>query len=617
MKFLKSAIIGLAGVAGIMMATSCDDYLDVNDDPNNAGSQDAQYFNRLVWIEHYTNYAYNIAGHASNMICGDWVNNLRTNNQGKYAQWHIVDWRSTQVYQFWFVGAAKNVEDMIERATENRAWHYVGAGHLIRAYGYMLMTDIYGEMPYKEATTPGIISPKYDTGRTIFTGCLEDIDKAIEYLSIDQDPKAMPLSMNDAWGNGNPQTWIKAAYLLKARWLNHLIKKGEGNAADMKWDAQEILRCLEKAHAGNSDNMLVNHTDQAGGTTDILWNEQTYYHPLFSCVGMNANYFVTKTVEDNFTNFGGYGIEDPRADKIMPWARSQKSSDTPADIKWSADGRWRRSKGVDMQSDIRINNGPSAILWKNGKFTADIATRAGDTIYVEQLSGAKGHRKSPSLIALKENYTTGTERSSLSGSFYTRPSSQSYIACYHEACFIKAEVLFKLGRTNEAFQAYKDGIRAHIDLMNSKLSTWCGEDPSLKNCPSFTPMDETAINNYIENGIGTPGDLTLGKIMTQKRMAMMFSVEQYNDMRRYDYDPSIFLNWDRPYEYDFNADAKMSVPEGKHPRRWVQCTHEVRYNQANLNAIAPQVPGANLSIANWQSDPAIATVPVWWDSDQE
>ena len=56
--------------------------------------------------------------------------------------------------------------------------------------------------------------------------------------------------------------------------------------------------------------MLVNHTDQAGGTTDILWNEQTYYHPLFSCVGMNANYFVTKTVEDNFTNFGGYGIED-------------------------------------------------------------------------------------------------------------------------------------------------------------------------------------------------------------------------------------------------------------------------------------------------------------------
>ena len=41
MKFLKSAIIGLAGVAGIMMATSCDDYLDVNDDPNNAGSQDA------------------------------------------------------------------------------------------------------------------------------------------------------------------------------------------------------------------------------------------------------------------------------------------------------------------------------------------------------------------------------------------------------------------------------------------------------------------------------------------------------------------------------------------------------------------------------------------------
>ena len=270
-----------------------------------------------------------------------------------------------------------------------------------------------------------------------------------------------------------------------------------------------------------------------------------------------------------------------------------------------------------MQSDIRINNGPSAILWKNGKFTADIATRAGDTIYVEQLSGAKGHRKSPSLIALKENYTTGTERSSLSGSFYTRPSSQSYIACYHEACFIKAEVLFKLGRTNEAFQAYKDGIRDISTFMNSKLSAWCGEDPSLKNCPSFTPMDETAINNYIENGIGTPGDLTLGKnhdTEAHGHDVQRRTVQRHAPLRLR---PQHFPKLGLPLRVRLQCRRQDVRTRRQAPRRWVQCTHEVRYNQANLNAIAPQVPGANLSIANWQSDPAIATVPVWWDSDQE
>ena len=73
--------------------------------------------------------------------------------------------------------------------------------------------------------------------------------------------------------------------------------------------------------------------------------------------------------------------------------------------------------------------------------------------------------------------------------------------------------------------------------MNSKLKVWCNEDENLKKCPSFTPIEQADIDNFLANGIGSSADITLGKIMTQKRLSLMFSMENWNDMRRYDYNP--------------------------------------------------------------------------------
>ena len=56
------------------------------------------------------------------------------------------------------------------------------------------------------------------------------------------------------------------------------------------------------------------------------------------------------------------------------------------------------------------------------------------------------------------------------GSFQLRPVSDFEIMTYHEACFIKAEVLFRQGKKAEALAAYKEGIKAHIDYMQKKLT---------------------------------------------------------------------------------------------------------------------------------------------------
>ena len=68
---------------------------------------------------------------------------------------------------------------MYNKAMAAGAYHYAAASRLIKAYGFMVMTDIFGEMPYTQAFQD-YNSPKFDTGKTIFMGCLADIDEAIE-----------------------------------------------------------------------------------------------------------------------------------------------------------------------------------------------------------------------------------------------------------------------------------------------------------------------------------------------------------------------------------------------------------------------------------------------------
>ena len=626
MKLSKYIILGAVGALS-MATTSCDDWLDVNVNPNTPTDVSANYANRLAHMQHYTWWANQFAGQAATVITGDYTASSRVSHAGCWAQWEMTEWRSTACYQWWFVGAACNIEQTMKSAEEAQAWHYLGAAYFIRAYGFMLMNDLYGEMPYEDAVGSNT-SPTYNNGKEMYQLILADIDKAIEYLSMSQPATATPLSANDSWANGDVNKWLKAAYLLKARHLNHLTRKGNGNIADLKWDAEAILACLDKAEQSNADDMIVNHRDVKTTSVDILWSENTEYHPLYSVFGMNTGYYFTKKVFDNLTNFNGNGLEDPRADHILPWAYSQKSANTPAEmygqkIKWSDNGNWRRTVGLDMSTLIRTQAAPYVTSWDadNKRFIVESTDteRLGDTIFVDQTSGSVGDGEYINLFYYVDRKKgEGAANSATSGTFGTRPSSPGLIATYAEACFIRAEVEMRRGNKGAAFDAYKKGIEAHMRLMNEKLKTWCSEDQSLAECPSFVPMSDADIQKYLEQGIGSAADISLAKIMTQKGIALMFQPESWNDMRRYDFSEEIFLNYHKPAEWDINSGSKLTVPAGKFPRRIRVSSWEYQNNTVQLNAIGSEVYGANTSApgGNWWKENDMWTIPVWWDNDQ-
>lgn len=617
MKYIKSILMAFVCILAL---ASCNEWLDVNVDPENPSSESALFQNRLAHIEFYTNSANQFAAWRTSMSMGDWT---RYNGGGNY--WYMSYWRPvtgavTTAYQWWFVGAACNIDDMFKKAEAAEAWHYCGVAKIIRAYGFMLMTDLHGEMPYTDALGESAY-PKYDNGKTIYIGVLNELDEGLEYLSRSQAASVPALSLGDWWGGGDVQKWIKFGNLLKARYCAKLNKKQTGSYLEGKYDTATILAALNNGPQSNADDMVIYHTDDNSTTHDVLgWDEPVDYSPLYSVCGMNAGYMVTETLVKNLTNFGGYGVEDPRADKIIPWAYDSRNKDNaPADVKWV--GNWRRSLGVDMTTNNCpiFSGGPLRANWNaaNGWYvTTDNPARANDIYYVECTSESKGYAAAPDLFYRRAGKTSGDE-SRESGSFYSRVSSPTFIGTYAEACFIKAEILFNQGDRSGAFTAYRNGIKAAMERMNVSLNKWVSEDPNLGTCPSFTPITNAEMDNFLNNGIGTAADLTLGKILTQKRLALQFSVEIWNDMRRYDFDENIFLNWKQPIYHDYDATALEAIPAGKQLRRWMHCSHEYNYNKVNLQAIGAEVPGADMNREMWNTALDVWTIPVWWDSTQD
>ncbi len=593
-------------------ASSCNKWLDVNENPNTATSAQAPYYQRLPWCQFYLEHTWEIPG--SNAAYYTQTLASKHNQTNGAMNWNMnAANRGSNAQQWFFTGCATNLRSMYDDAMAAGAYHYAATAKLMRAFGFMEMVDLFGEIPYTDALGASA-APYYDTGDVVFQGCLSELEEAIELFGKTQADGAEPLATGDSWNGGNVDKWIKMCYLLKARWLVKLSKKQPGSYKEGKYDVDEILACLAKGPQSNSDDTVIKHVNALGSPLDFLWKESVNYSGVHSCIGQNnRHYWVSKALYDNLTDFAGSGVEDPRADKIIPWRRATRSADSPAALKWSADNKWMRSLGVDLTSSIFKDNGPAhSISFSNGKWTVtDPVNRQGDTVYVVGTVGYFGN-STDELLRFEAN----NDASAISGAFHLRADSPSVMASYAEACLIKAEVLFNRdGATTEAFEAYKNGIKANIEFMNGYLKIWRDQyGAPTSECPSFTDMPAADINNFLNNGIGTAADLTLGKIMTQKQILYLLTLEAWNDMRRYDYDPAVFFNFAKPYYYLNTAGLQDYLPLDKYPRRWGQASYELKYNTANLAAIGEKVPGA-LALPGdvWYTSKQIGTLPVWWD----
>lgn len=649
MKSLKYMMA--AGCLLTLGLSSCSDFLDVNVDPDKPNNTTAEVANRVPWIQRMFMYSAGITNYRTSMIAGVLYSTSGTHGPAAVT-WNFAPGTTTSSYQTWFVETAANLNDLYNKAKAENAYHYMAVADIYHALGFMQMLDLYGEIPYTEALGNSPV-PAYDDGKTIFNGCVAKLDEAIKLLSEAQPATATPLSKGDLMNGGDAQKWLKMAYGLKARFLLKLSKKAE-------FDPKTILDCLSKGPQSIDDNSVMPCFNSGQDVTDYLMGDPIMTNGNWNCVAYGTTQRITKYYTDLLTDMRGAGVEDPRYTKIVPAVMTN--------IK-VVDGKvqsydWARSKGVDCHGDCeRLKavgwNSIVAPTWAatnkdityniadataRDKFVSDIQklhkttvdgtkvkvtyqtgsvyvnstnyAYAGDTAYVSlrsnsKLTGNQTKEENDVYWYFSTNDALNAGAVGSTGSFQTRPVSDFEIMTYHEACFIKAEVLFRKGDKAGALAAYKAGIKAHLDYMQKKLTAWKGQGFSN---PDMLPMDDSKISAYLASDAvcQNASDLKMSDIMLQKYVAMGCSLENWNDMRRFNYGAGnikdfgvVYPGFDRSVLFTGTDKLKgTSKDDPKYwPRRWrLPATLELSYNEAQA-----------LAVNKHAEDTDIWSYPVWWD----
>ena len=596
MKKILSITLSLIMMLGV---TSCNNWLDVNSNPDSPSNMSTPLEVRLPWIQYFYSYAYANASTRTSAFAHVLTNVSRTNGITVNTRWDQSTSPSTTAYQNWFVGGASNIPDVFKMAEAEGATHYIAACKVIKSMGSVLMVDLHGEMPYFESCNPDIPSPKYDNGDVTYEDCLKELDEAIALFSAPQADGATSFAAGDSWNGGDTQKWIKLAYGLKARWLGNMSKTE-------KYDPKAILDAIALAPQSNDENIKISHANvQKGATTSFISGDAYGPCVIWDIAAWGRGQRLCSYYVNLLTNFRGSGVEDPRANKLIP--------STMHNVELTVDGKignfeWYRDRGVNVY-------GPDK-YWTMDRFTAanitqDMAYASKDVVKTYKVSDIEKYYTSvndfitsfreffsdksasvevsgadvkityhPGTVYVNSNsayaiedvkyvnlradglaetdglavndmncyYTTSAATTRTlglvigTGSFYARPDSDTDLITYHEMCFLKSEVLFRQGKKDEAYAAYLEGIRAHFARMNTKLNLWkgagCDKTTGAVDVSfAYAPMAQTDIDAYMASAAvaQSSADLDMADIMLQKLIAMGISAQNWNDVRRFNY----------------------------------------------------------------------------------
>ena len=96
---------------------------------------------------------------------------------------------------------------------------YYALGLVMKSLYYHTFTDMFGAIPYSEASNPDISLPIYDNQIDIYKGIIADLNQAISIIGSNNSTGegVDKLTENDVVFNGNMQNWKKLANSLKLR----------------------------------------------------------------------------------------------------------------------------------------------------------------------------------------------------------------------------------------------------------------------------------------------------------------------------------------------------------------------------------------------------------------
>jgi len=207
--FIISAItVGLA-------LTSCDSYLDINQDPNSPTESGLSSDKILPAAEMALSATYgDLLRIPAGYFTQHYAQTFGTSNYLDYSRFTMSATRSGTAYSQLTRGAINNLLVVRSKAEASKDWGTYLAATTLRVFAYQVLVDCYGEIPYSEAFNVAYTSPKYDEGKDVYAGLVAELDDALSKVDASDE-----VTTNFLFPGATAAKWIQFANALKLRLL--------------------------------------------------------------------------------------------------------------------------------------------------------------------------------------------------------------------------------------------------------------------------------------------------------------------------------------------------------------------------------------------------------------
>jgi len=309
--FKIKALIALLAINFV----SCDNYLDINEDPNNP--QIEQVHPALMLPGAMTG-AYRVQSRTMNQLGNIWmqnwggdVNNFTGANTDEY-QMQL----SNSFYSGIWDGLYPSMANFTQITKFNSPDYdnHKAVAYIMRAFYMQYIVDLYGDAPFKEAfQLAANITPAYDDDKEIYRTLVTDIDNAVQ-MFYDADSNDKALGTSDVIFGGNVNKWIRFANTLKLRLL---LRQSNLTDAETVAYLNDQFATLDGA-IFLEENVLINP-----GYTNATTAQLNPFYALFKTTGnentQTYNFVRATAYVGSFLNGTApetAGLTDPRGGRL-------------------------------------------------------------------------------------------------------------------------------------------------------------------------------------------------------------------------------------------------------------------------------------------------------------
>lgn len=296
----RFGIYALVAVFALSLS-ACDDFLDINDDPNNATPGDVASNPGLVYLDAVTNLSSTkmIEVIEQNSHAQTWSSG-GTSVFIQPERYRISPFTTGNTWSTIYTGAAQNLQEVIDASGELNPDdvpfnpnNVAAQASILQAYTYYFATVQWGEVPFSEANqAEEFPNPTPDAQEDVLRGVIDQIDSAIEGIQ----PGEGAIEDRDVFYNGNMEQWIRFGNTIKLR-AYFLLDSG---GADVD---TEITNLLDNGPLirSNADNALFPYSDAEGNENNFFQLSQDFSG------GANVWYYCSDVLVSTMQN-----LNDPR-----------------------------------------------------------------------------------------------------------------------------------------------------------------------------------------------------------------------------------------------------------------------------------------------------------------